>query len=92
MQKDFCIFDIFFSLIYNVCVPGNYSERATPVPIPNTAVKPFSADGTVGATLRESRTLPGTLSKYYLEFRASESELEQEENYLNALNFPQAKV
>ena len=26
--------------------PGGVSERATPVPIPNTAVKPLSADGT----------------------------------------------
>ena len=24
---------------------GTFRERATPVPIPNTAVKPFSADG-----------------------------------------------
>ena len=27
-------------------VSGNHGERGTPVPIPNTAVKPFSADGT----------------------------------------------
>ena len=26
--------------------PGDLSEGATPVPIPNTAVKPFSPDGT----------------------------------------------
>ena len=26
--------------------PGDSSEGATPVPIPNTAVKPFSPDGT----------------------------------------------
>ena len=26
--------------------PGDHSEGATPVPIPNTAVKPFSPDGT----------------------------------------------
>ena len=39
--------------------PGGYAEEATPVPIPNTEVKLFRADGTVGATLWESRTLPG---------------------------------
>ena len=29
---------------------GAFCEGVTPVPIPNTAVKPFSADGTRGAT------------------------------------------
>jgi len=28
-------------------VSGRHGEGETPVPIPNTAVKPFSADGTV---------------------------------------------
>lgn len=32
---------------------------ATPDPIPNSAVKPFSADGTAWETVWESRTLPG---------------------------------
>ena len=39
--------------------PGGYTEEVTPVPIPNTEVKLFRADGTAGATLWESRTLPG---------------------------------
>jgi hypothetical protein len=39
--------------------PGELSEGETLVPIPNTAVKPFSADGTALATTWESRTLPG---------------------------------
>ena len=39
--------------------PGGYAEKVTPVPIPNTEVKLFWADGTAGATLWESRTLPG---------------------------------
>ena len=39
--------------------PGGYTEEVTPVPIPNTEVKLFRANGTVGATLWESRTLPG---------------------------------
>ena len=37
---------------------GGRSEGETPVPIPNTEVKPISADGTWGATPWESRTLP----------------------------------
>ena len=28
-------------------LPGNYCERAIPDPIPNSEVKPFSADGTL---------------------------------------------
>ena len=38
---------------------GGYSEGDPPVPIPNTVVKPFSADDTSGATPRESKSLPG---------------------------------
>src|SRR6266566_8422085 len=37
---------------------GDYSGRETPVPIPNTVVKPFSSDDTAGAALWENRTLP----------------------------------
>ena len=37
---------------------GLISEGATPVPIPNTEVKPFSADGTARETVWESRTRP----------------------------------
>ena len=37
---------------------GNNSEKATPVPIPNTEVKFLSADDTWGAAPWESRTLP----------------------------------
>ncbi len=39
-------------------VLGDHGEGVTPVPIPNTEVKPFSADGTAWATVWESRTLP----------------------------------
>ena len=37
---------------------GGNSEEDPPVPIPNTEVKLFSADGTWRGTARESRTLP----------------------------------
>ncbi len=41
--------------------PGLVSERVPPVPIPNTVVKPFSADGTARVTVWESRSTPGIL-------------------------------
>ena len=40
-------------------LPGDYCEEATPVPIPNTEVKLFNADGT--ALRWESRSSPGFL-------------------------------
>src|SRR6266567_5710667 len=40
-------------------VSGGFAGGATPVPIPNTEVKPSRADGTAGETLWESRTPPG---------------------------------
>ena len=42
---------------------GGYGERVPPVPIPNTEVKPFSADGTWLETARESRSLPDSIRK-----------------------------
>ena len=39
--------------------PGGDRGGATPVPMPNTAVKPSTADGTARATVWESRSLPG---------------------------------
>src|SRR5207237_5334667 len=41
---------------------GDHSDGETPVPIPNTAVKPVSADGTGLATVWESRSSPRSLS------------------------------
>ena len=40
---------------------GGHSEEETPVPIPNTEVKLFSADGTARETEWESRTPPKIL-------------------------------
>src|SRR4029077_8127729 len=39
---------------------GDHGGGETPVPFPNTEVKPSSADGTVGVTRWESRSLPST--------------------------------
>ena len=43
-------------------VSGGHSGRVTPVPIPNTEVKPASADGTWGETPWESRSSPEFIS------------------------------
>ena len=40
-------------------VPGGLAGGATPVPIPNTEVKPSKADATAAVRPWESRTLPG---------------------------------
>jgi hypothetical protein len=37
---------------------GGYSVGVTPVPIPNTEVKPYSADDTAWVTMWESRSPP----------------------------------
>ena len=44
--------------IKKITLSGGDNEGVTPVPIPNTEVKPFSADGTWLETARESRSLP----------------------------------
>ena len=43
--------------------PGDHRSRVTPVPIPNTEVKPATADGTARAGGWESRSLPGINTK-----------------------------
>src|SRR5574340_1158327 len=43
--------------------PGGHAGGATPVPIPNTVVKPSRADGTALVTAWESRSLPGISAK-----------------------------
>ena len=43
---------------------GDKGERVPPVPIPNTEVKPLSADGTWLETTRESRTSPDSIKDY----------------------------
>ena len=42
---------------------GDHSEEDPPVPIPNTAVKLLSPDGTARASVWESRTSPGLIRK-----------------------------
>src|ERR1700748_2897190 len=44
-------------------VSGGYGEGETPLPIPNRAVKPLSADGTWPARAWESRSPPVLLVK-----------------------------
>ena len=47
----------------NCLFSGDYSIGETPVPIPNTEVKPYCADGTALETGWESRSLPGIIHK-----------------------------
>src|SRR6185503_1475492 len=42
---------------------GDFVGRVTPVPIPNTEVKPAGADGTARETAWESRKSPGLIQK-----------------------------
>ena len=42
---------------------GDFVGRVTPVPIPNTEVKPAGADGTARVTAWESRKSPGLLNE-----------------------------
>ena len=42
---------------------GDFVDRVTPVPIPNTEVKPVGADGTARVTVWESRKSPGLSKK-----------------------------
>ena len=42
---------------------GDFVGRVTPVPIPNTEVKPAGADGTARETAWESRKSPGLIPK-----------------------------
>ena len=46
---------------------GSDSGGVTPVPIPNTEVKPSSADGTAWVTVRESRTLPEFFKPFFVD-------------------------
>ena len=57
LEKIFILIDSFFIKLLYV-LTGGYRERATPVPIPNTEVKPLIADGTAWGTMWESKTLP----------------------------------
>ena len=45
---------------------GAHSGGETPVPIPNTEVKPASADGSGLEMDRESRSVPGLLFLFYV--------------------------
>ena len=42
---------------------GDYTAGETPLPIPNRAVKPRRADGTIWVTVWESRSMPGVIDE-----------------------------
>ena len=58
-----------FTYSNTILFGGEDSQRATPVPIPNTEVKSLGADGTAGVAQWESRSSPPFL------FFVSESHL-----------------
>ena len=51
-------FTLLFQLSQFYYFFGGHSEEVPPVPIPNTEVKLFSADGTAWETMWESRSPP----------------------------------
>lgn len=51
--------------LLNCYLPGDHRNRGTPVPFPNTEVKPVIVDGTAWATVWKSRTLPGFYTPLY---------------------------
>ena len=55
-----CVYILFYIFLSFF---GGHGKEETPVPIPNTEVKLFSADGTARETARESRSLPKNFSK-----------------------------
>src|SRR5271167_1315258 len=52
-------FDFQFSTFGFYEFPGDHTARVTPVPIPNTEVKPRRADDTARVTVWERRSSPG---------------------------------
>ena len=59
----------FSDLQIRIEFPGGHRSRVTPVPIPNTEVKPATADGTACVGAWESRSLPGLFSNESRRFR-----------------------
>ena len=52
-------FHLGLRILDNYSFLGDFTEGVTPVPIPNTEVKPLRADGTAWATAWETRSSPG---------------------------------
>ena len=80
-------------------ISGDNGERDPPVPIPNTEVKPFSADGTWLETTWESRTLPDSMKKeltpygvgsflFHLQRSSPKSSLTERSMYLVRISAP----
>ena len=78
---------------------GDNGERDPPVPIPNTEVKPFSADGTWLETTWESRTLPDSMKKnsplmgwvlfsFHLQRSSPKSSLTERSTYVVRMSAP----
>src|SRR3990170_3834700 len=70
---------------------GGHSGGDTPLPFPNREVKPASADGTWGASPRESRTPPSLCARS--EYRlAAVSDRAQANPFMGCSNPPPLRV
>ena len=61
VQLSGCNEEAFASLNQIATISGGNDEGVPPVPIPNTEVKPFSAESTWLDTAREDRSLPDSI-------------------------------
>ena len=61
VQLSGCNEEAFDSLNQIATISGGNDEGVPPVPIPNTEVKPFSAESTWLDTAREDRSLPDSI-------------------------------
>ena len=59
----FALVSVMFFDDFGTSLSGGHRRGATPVPIPNTEVKPSTGDGTNGAIRWESSKLPGFIIK-----------------------------
>ena len=55
----------FYKFYVNLNLSGGYTGGATPVPIPNTEVKPSRADDTMTVRSWESRSLPDFFNQIF---------------------------
>jgi hypothetical protein len=62
-EKTYPHLPFYVSFIPSLHFPGVHSGGDPPVPIPNTAVKPASADNTRGASPRKDRSMPGKYTR-----------------------------
>ena len=68
MRIPFLLYSLIPTLQTLLFFSGDYTAGETPLPIPNREDKPRRADGTILATVWESRSLPGVRSPARIDF------------------------